>query len=154
MFNRRTIILVFASLAFALPWVTSAYAVSSYAFVQEDGSLRIKGDTYRLFGIYIPATGQQCRDFERPPTCNTHAALALDFKIGANFVKCEPRAHNDDGTITATCTVNDIDLAAYLLERGWALALPDAPFEYHALEKIARNRGMGMWDLPVERQPR
>ncbi len=154
MFNRRTIILIVAVLAVGLPWVTSAYAVSSYAFVQEDGSLRIRGETYRLSGIHIPATGQQCRDFERPPTCSTHAALALDFKIGVNFVNCEPRARNDDDTITAVCTVNDIDLSAYLLERGWALALPDAPFEYHALEKIANKRGVGVWGLPVERRPR
>ena len=32
-----------------------------------------------------------------------------------------------------------------------ALALPDAPFEYHALEKIARHRGLGVWGMPADR---
>ena len=42
------------------------------------------------------------------------------------------------------------DLSAYLLEQGWAVALPDAPFEYQTLEKIARSRGFGVWGTPVD----
>lgn len=124
--------------------------VSSYAFVNDDGSLRIKGRTYRLHGVYIPPTAQSCRTFERPVPCGSRAALALDFKI-QGFVRCEGRERNDDGTVSAYCTTDGEDLAAYLLERGWALARPDAPFEYQALEKIARHRGLGVWGFPVER---
>ncbi len=132
---------------------TASFAqVSSYAFVNDDGSLRIKGRTYRLHGVYIPPTGQSCRSFERPVQCGTRAALALDFKI-QGFVRCQPHDENDDGTISAYCTTDGEDLAAYLVERGWALALPDAPFEYQALEKIARHRGLGVWGFPVERRP-
>jgi len=143
-------------LALSLLLAVSAAAVradeiSSYAFVQDDGSLRVSGYTIQLFGIYIPPTAQSCRTFERPVTCAPQAALALDFKIGADFVHCTPQTRNDDGSITAVCRVGDTDLSAYLLSRGWALALPDAPFDYAALEKIARHRGLGVWGLPVER---
>lgn len=124
--------------------------VSSYAFVNDDGSLRIKGRTYRLHGVYIPPTAQSCSTFQRPVPCGSRAALALDFKI-QGFVRCEGRERNDDGTVSAYCTTDGEDLAAYLLERGWALARPDAPFEYQALEKIARHRGLGVWGFPVER---
>ena len=127
--------------------------VSSYAFVNDDGSLRIKGRTYRLSGIHVPRTAQACRTFQRPLTCGSRAALALDFKI-QGFVRCETRDKNDDGTISAYCTADGDDLAAYLLGRGWALALPDAPFEYQALEKIARHRGLGVWGFTVERRLR
>jgi endonuclease YncB( thermonuclease family) len=126
--------------------------ISSYAFVQDDGSLRVSGHTVRLFGIYIPPTARSCRSFEHPVTCAPQAALALDFKIGADFVHCIPQTHNDDGSITAVCRAGDTDLSAYLLGRGWALALPDAPFEYAAQEKIARHRGLGVWGLPVEKR--
>jgi endonuclease YncB( thermonuclease family) len=139
--------------SFVLAGITPAYGVSSYAIVQDDAALRIDGRTYRLHGIHVPPTGQSCQEFERPMPCGSRAALALDFKIGANFVRCESRGKNDDGTIAGFCTVNGEDLAAYLLERGWALALPDAPFEYQALEKIARHRGLGVWGFPVERRP-
>ena len=62
----------------------------------------------------------------------------------------------EDGSYWGQCRVNATrfdegeDLAAYLLEKGWALALPDAPFEYQALERIARQREFGVWGIPVD----
>ena len=150
-----TILLVclVGTIGFLAPIKATAAEVSSYAFVQEDGSIRIKGRTYRLDGIHIPATDQTCRTFERPVKCSSQAALALDFKIGANFVRCVPRATNDDGSFDAYCTnSNGVDLAAYLLERGWAVALTDAPIEYTTLEKIARNKNLGVWGFAVHRK--
>lgn len=138
------------ALAIAPPALPVNGAVSSYAFVNDDGSLRVSGRTYRLYGIHIPPTGRSCREDERPVKCGSRAALALDFKISGDFVRCEPRERRDDGTISAVCTASGVDLAAYLLERGWALALPDAPFEYQALERIARHRGVGVWGFSVD----
>ena len=40
-----------------------------------------------------------------------------------------------------------------LLRQGWAAALPDAPYEYKVLEKIARTRGIGIWGIPLDRLP-
>lgn len=139
-------------LAFLDVRAVRADEISSYAFVQDDGSLKVSGRTIRLFGIYIPPTAQACRRFERPVVCAPQAALALDFKIGADFVHCAPRSRNDDGSITALCRAGGHDLSAYLLERGWALALPDAPFEYAALEKIANRKGVGVWGFSVEKR--
>lgn len=126
--------------------------ITSYAFVQRDGTLRVQGRTIHLYGIHIPATGEACRTFERPVRCSSRAALALEFKIHG-FVRCTPVERRPDGSLTAVCRADGTDLSAYLLERGWALALPDAPFEYVALERIARERGVGLWGLPVERAP-
>jgi len=41
-------------------------------------------------------------------------------------------------------------MSAWMLKRGWAVALPDAPFEYSAVEKIARSKGIGIWGIPVD----
>ncbi len=41
------------------------------------------------------------------------------------------------------------DLSVYLLERGWAVALPNARVEYHAQEHIAQLHGMGIWDIAI-----
>ena len=44
------------------------------------------------------------------------------------------------------------DLAAWLIERGWARAAGDAPARYHTLETMARSRGVGFWvDQPRPR---
>jgi endonuclease YncB( thermonuclease family) len=129
--------------------------ISSYAAVNPDGSLRVDGKTVHLVGIHIPDTDRSCRTNRNPPVCGTRAALALEFKIDG-FVLCDILSRNDDGSVVGWCRVNASrlnegeDLSAYLLERGWAVALPDAPFEYQTLEKIARSRSLGVWGIPVD----
>jgi endonuclease YncB( thermonuclease family) len=133
----------------------SARELVGHAIVQSDGSLLIKGNVVRLDGIYLPPTNRQCRDWIRPVRCDSRAVLALDFKV-KGFIRCYPRSENADGSLNAVCFVNRSsfdrgeDLAAYLIERGWALALPAAPFEYHAIEKIAFSRKVGVWGYPVD----
>ena len=135
---------------------TYAYEVWSYAAVNENGTLRITGKTVKLFGIYIPDTERTCSTNWVPPVCGSRAYVALEFKIHG-FVHCELLVHNADRTYTGLCRVNvsafdeGEDLSAYLLQKGWAVALPDAPFEYHTLEKIARHRNLGVWGIPVDR---
>jgi endonuclease YncB( thermonuclease family) len=134
----------------------SAEELTSYAFVNDDGTIRIKKKTIHLYGIHIPNTSNNCRTTQHPPVCGQRAALALEFKINS-FVKCEIISENPNGSLTGWCFVNyskfdeGDDLSAYLLERGWAAALPDAPIEYHTLEKIARSRGMGVWGIAIDR---
>ena len=133
-----------------------AESLYSYAFVNDDGTLTIENKTVQLYGIYIPGTGLNCRSTQVPPDCGSRAVLALEFKI-QSFVRCEVMAENPDGSLTGRCFANysnfdeGEDLSAYLLERGWAIALPDAPFEYHALERIAQSRGMGVWGIAIDR---
>lgn len=130
--------------------------IVSYASVQDDSTLKIRGRTIRLFGIYIPPTNRFCRRSIRPVKCASRAALALDFKI-QGFVHCKPKWKNKDRSITAICYVGRSyhsegeDLSAYLLTQGWATALPDAPYEYRVLEDIARHNDRGVWGFQVDR---
>ncbi len=126
--------------------------IISYAIVQDDASLKVSGRTIRLFGIYIPSTGRFCRTFIRPVRCGSEAVLALNFRI-QGFVRCKAQSRNRDGSLNAVCFVDargsvlepDKDLSAYLLKQGLAVALPDAPFEYVMLERIARAQRQGIW---------
>ena len=148
---------VWAAIALTMLTTTPVYAreISSYAFVNEDATLRIKRKTIHLYGIHIPKTSKNCRTNVSPVVCGSRASLALDFKI-QGFVRCEIIEKNSDGSMVGWCRVNAShfdegeDLSAYLLERGWAVALPDAPVEYQALEKIARLRGFGVWGFQID----
>ncbi len=148
----RTIILLCLTL---LAGTAAAYEISSSARVNEDGSLSIKNKTVHLYGIHIPETDRTCDRHRRPPVCGSRAVVALEFKIDG-FVSCELLERRQDRSYLGECRVGSShfdegeDLAAYLLERGWALALPEAPFEYHALERIARSRQLGLWGFPVD----
>ena len=140
--------------ALCLPSAAPAEELYSYAIVQDDASLRIRNTTVHLYGIHIPETGRHCQTFIRPIVCGSRAVLALEFRI-QGFVRCEILARHHDGSATGRCFVGDEDLSAYLLSQGWALALPDAPFQYHALERIAHHQQRGVWGFPADQvQPR
>jgi len=133
----------------------SAAELYSYALVRDDGSLQIKGQIVHLYGIYLPPTDRTCGSNVRPVRCASHAALELDSKI-RGFVRCEPQSRNQDRSLNAICYVDSSsfsegeDLAAHLLQWGWAVALPNAPFEYQVLEEIARERGLGIWGMRAD----
>lgn len=127
----------------------------SYVHVQDDASLKIKGKIVHLAGIYIPPTDRYCRSNIRPTRCASRAVLALEMKI-QGFVRCEVQSQNPDRSLNGTCYANSTnfdpgeDLAAYLLESGWALATPEAPFSYQALSEIAKEHKRGVWGFSAD----
>jgi endonuclease YncB( thermonuclease family) len=152
----RGLVAVCLGVTLACPAGAQPQSIRSYARVHDDGTLQVGQYLVRLNGIYLPETERTCRTWISPVRCADRAVLALDFRI-SGFVHCFPLARLRDGTLDATCYVGRTafdegeDLSAYLLRKGWALALPDAPFEYHAMEKIARHRGLGVWGIPADR---
>jgi len=151
----RVLIYLAATMLISPVAVIAASEFSSYATVDDDGLLRVGSRKVQLYGVYIPPTGNHCQTNISPPVCGSRASLALDFKI-QGFVHCEQKHINRDRSITAVCYVNRTgfsegdDLAAYLIQQGWALALPYAPYEYHALEKIARVQAAGVWGFTID----
>ena len=129
---------------FAMPEASAALV--SYAKVRADATLLVGSRVVRLYGIYVPGREYTCRTNLRPVKCGSNAVLALDFKI-RGFVHCQQVQRHRDRSITALCRNKGVDLSAYLIERGWAVALPDGPFEYQVLERIARERNMGVWGM-------
>ena len=85
---------------------TAAPEIVSYAIVQDDGSLRVQGRTIRLFAVHIPSSKRVCHTVIRPVQCAPRAALALDFRIGARFVRCERTGADRDGSLVAICRVD------------------------------------------------
>jgi endonuclease YncB( thermonuclease family) len=126
------------------------------AWVGADASLTIHGRTVRLAGIYVPRTTRFCQTFISPSRCNSRAALALDLHIDTHMVRCDVLGRSADGGLAGVCWIagrylrEGEDLGAWLITRGWALASPDAPFEYVALERIARSQGRGVWGFIVD----
>jgi endonuclease YncB( thermonuclease family) len=146
--------LVASTLAFGVAAV--AAEIESYAIVQDDGSLRVRGKTIRLFGVYMPSTARGCRSDFNPPLCGNRSVRALKTRI-RGFVRCYPQAQLSDGSLSALCYVDGdssteppIDLGAWLIEQGMAVAGPGAPFEYQTLERIAAVNRRGVWGFQVD----
>ncbi len=128
----------------------SVESLRSYAIVRDDATLEVAGRRLRLYGIFIPGTERVCEHRIRPVRCAPRAVNSLRFKV-QGFVSCRLGGRYDDGSIAAYCSVGAQDLGEYLIERGWAVALPDAPFAYHVSERIARHRGFGLWGFSADR---
>jgi endonuclease YncB( thermonuclease family) len=129
----------------------AADTITGSATVQDDGSLSVDGRIVRLHGIWIPLAGRSCSTIVRPTRCLSKAALALSYKV-TSFVHCRPVRALADGSIEAYCSLRGDrlfdpreDLGAWMVENGLALARPDAPFEYAAMERLARSQELGFW---------
>jgi endonuclease YncB( thermonuclease family) len=147
--------LLLAGIAFAQD-AAAAADIHSYAIVQDDATLRVRGQTIRLYGVHVADTRPFCDSTFRPTRCQTRAAVALASRI-QGFVRCVPQVRYDDRSIGAFCSVRgtgtpsrQIDLGAWLIEQGWAVAMPQAPFAYHTLEEIAKANGRGVWGFQAD----
>lgn len=86
--------------------------ISSFAFVQQDSSLKVAGNIIHLYSIYVPPTSESCYTFVRPVLCGPRASIVLEFKISEDFVHCTPWGTNSDGSLVASCSLNGEDLSA------------------------------------------
>lgn len=125
--------------------------VDGLATVYDDGTLSVGGTRVRLFGIYLPLLERTCRSVIRPAACAPKAALVLKDKV-TGFVRCELVRRGGDGVLEGICGQRTrdlfgprLDLGAYLVQEGFALAGPEAPYEYFALERLAESRELGLW---------
>ena len=128
----------------------AARVLDGLAIVQADGSLRVAGETVYLYGIYLPRLERTCSTYVRPPRCGAPSVLVLKDLV-EGFVRCEVVRQGRDA-VQAVCTQagRDLfgpreDIAATLVQNGWALAAENAPPEYRALEALARSRELGLW---------
>jgi len=155
-----TLVLAFALLFLAMD-SRAAYEIVGLAFVQDDATLLIHNHVVHLYGIYIPPAARDvCLNWNEPKRyCGPGAAL--DSWVNG-FLHCYPQEKYDDGSLSAVCYANRTtfnpgdDLAAYLIQQGYALATPDAPSEYRAYESAAQSQGLGVWGVSVDtinRQP-
>lgn len=152
--SRLLLTVLVAFLALQAP---ASAEIRRLAFVRDDGTLEVGGRTIHLHGIYIPPTNRICRTAIRPVRCAERAVLQLALRVD-RFVACDRTARHADGSESAVCSIRDrnsplgpeVDLSAWMLYHGWAVALPGAPFEYLVLERIARQRERGIWGFPVD----
>jgi len=127
-----------------------AFEVSGNPVVGTDGSLRVRGHTLRLWGVEWLNTATPCVGDERPPACGMRAVRALE-QVSDGFVRCRTEVRQRDASYQARCFTDyrgpgpALDLAAYLLSRGWVLAASDAPPAYRAMERGAREHRLGIW---------
>ncbi len=144
-----------AALALPAPGFAPAAPLEGPATVIDGGTLAIGGRRVRLHGIAAPALDQTCFDAqEHGYACGRVAAQALATRIGEGSIGCEPV--KDGETTSARCRLGADDLAAWMVESGYAVADRSVSTDYAAQDERAWGRRRGLWagvfDWPAGRR--
>ncbi|WP_445809762.1 thermonuclease family protein [Yoonia sp.] len=128
------------------PLLVSAQTITGIASVTDGDSLEIRGTRIRLHGIDAPESRQLCtRASGQDWRCGQQAALALSDQIGRRSVSCVTRDIDRYGRTIAVCSHDGVDLNAWMVREGWAVAYRRYSRDYVAVEDDARRAGRNIW---------
>ena len=125
--------------------VASADQPHNHFQLASDGDeLLYQGAPVRLYGIHFP---------NQPGVCNETINGCRDLGLGALFdwlansgsVSCDVLSVTSQGIQVARCRQGEIDLGAWLIGHGYALADRRAGRGYLRDEQSARNEHAGLW---------
>ena len=119
--------------------------------VIDGDTLQIGGRIVQLHGIDAPELGQLCLHDGRTWHCGLDAAYDLRkmIQLSAGAIRClpagppAPKATREPPAMA--CLDGGQDISNQLVERGIAVALPDADFAMRRTESLARRAGLGLW---------
>jgi len=112
---------------------------SGVATVSDGDTIRLGQRRFQLDGIAAPARRVACGDVD----VYRGATDALRAVTRSQTVTCRLSDQPDaEGQSRARCSVDNIELNAYMVENGWARGLGGA---YAEQEAAARAAGRGVW---------
>lgn len=134
----------------ALAWnfeQRAMHEIVSSARVIDGDTLDLGEGRVRLVGIDAPEIDQTCHDGIAFYGCGREARERLRQLISGREVTCATRRKDRYGRFLATCHAGGVDIAARMVEGGWAVASGD----YDLAELRARTARRGIWAGDFER---
>lgn len=125
--------------------------ITGTARVLHTDMIVVEGVRLRLFAIDVLALEQTCDNGLVVYPCGQVAAGRLANALVNQKVVCVPRAREDGGAGAprpATCRVDGVDIAEWLVRTGFAFADRAHPEVYAAAESEARSQTTGIWRGP------
>ena len=104
------------------------------------GNIRI-----RLHGIDAPEAKQTCTADGNAWRCGWEANNALANIVGEHWVTCRQRDKDRYGRIVAVCRAGPVDLNAWMVGEGWAVAYRRFSMDYARDESEAKGARRGLW---------
>lgn len=115
--------------------------------VVDGDSLEIGGERVRLGGIDAPELHQSCGAAGRDWPCGAKAKAALAALVEGADLRCRPVDEDRYARAISICAADGRDIAARLVEQGWAVA---TGLSYRREEAAAREAGRGLWSGPFD----
>jgi endonuclease YncB( thermonuclease family) len=122
------------------------HKIIGQASVIDGDTIEIHGQRIRFHGIDAPESRQRCIGVKGISyACGQMAALALSDKIGRRTVFCEARDVDRYKRVVAVCKLSGVDLNAWLVSEGLAVAYRRFSTDYVSQEAAARQAKRGIW---------
>jgi len=116
--------------------------------VIDGDTLQLGGTVAQIYGIDAPELGQRCLYDDRWHACGQDAAFELRQLIQKEHapVTCEaPPGTSAPAGNLRVCRAGAVDVAAFLLKSGYAVAAPDTTEGYRDAEESAKQATLGLW---------
>ena len=115
-------------------------------FVTDGDTVKIDGHRIRLHGIDAPEMDQTCKNSKGSSyRCGWESKTALLKKVGLSQISCERKGIDRYKRIIAVCFLNNLDLNAWLVQEGLAVAYRRYSTDYVDHEIDAQNEKRGLW---------
>ncbi len=122
--------------------------IRGYPKVLSGSILALEGIKLKLFGIDAPDANQVCINrMNESYNCGVTAKEWLQEWLNGKEVSCHVLSKVERGWATASCFVDDnkYDVAAVIVNSGWAVAYPRTTDVYVPYERQAAGARRGLW---------
>jgi endonuclease YncB( thermonuclease family) len=113
--------------------------------ITDGDTIRIGSTRIRLHGIDAPEAKQICTLGRKEWRCGWEATNALANIVGKHWVTCTKRDTDRYGRVVAVCRAGPINLNAWMVSNGWAVAYRRYSTDYVRDEEGAKKAGNGLW---------
>ncbi|MBT4052868.1 MAG: thermonuclease family protein [Bacteroidetes Order II. Incertae sedis bacterium] len=113
--------------------------------ITDGDTIRIGSTRIRLHGIDAPEAKQTCTADGKEWRCGWEATNTLANIVGRHWVTCTKRDTDRYGRVVAVCRAGPINLNAWMVGNGWAVAYRRYSKDYIRDEDDARRGRKGMW---------
>lgn len=109
-------------------------------------TIQLNGRLVRFYAIDAPESNQLCADkYGSSYHCGKKSARWLKKWLGKNTIECKVVEQNKKGHIVGICNFGPYDIAAALVNAGWAVSYDKYATVYKPYEIQAQEAKRGLW---------
>ncbi len=135
-------------------WCLLICASATGAFAQmrivDGDTIDVDGTRYRIHGIDAPERAQTCGAKSGAWACGKAATAQMAKLAGDGPVQCATVTKDVYKRVVATCYADGVDLGEAMVATGYAWAFAKYSDIYVEQEKLAKLRGVGVWQGPAQ----
>ena len=144
-------ILVFFFFIFSV----NANTIEGFAEIIDGDTLRLNNIKIRLYGIDAPEINQKCYkqifafnffSYNKKYYCGKKTSKELQIFLKNSKIVCQIKGQDRYKRKIAICFKNSIDINAWLVKEGLAVAYKKYSRRYSNFEKQARDQKKGIWN--------